>query len=136
MNSSKSLRLGMVLAGWIAVAVPAGAQLRPQEPDPLARMRAAAAAAQTQACTTKEPSACAEASPKIVANALSSPQLPENLNHLTEIALNGDATGPDGLERQRQSVAWAESAFRAAGVDEVHHEELKIGPDTVVAEIR
>ncbi len=89
MSSNKLLLLGVLVTAWIAVAVPASAQLQPQEPDPLARMRAAAGA-QSQACTIKGPSACAEATPKIVANALSSPNLAENIR---DLAGHGAAAG-------------------------------------------
>ena len=134
--NAKKLPLFVAFLGWIALAIPASAQLQPQDPDPLARMRAAAAS-QAKACTVKEPSACAEATPKIVANALASPQLQENL---TRLSGSGDkAVGEDQL------AGWTETAFRNAGVDEVHTESLNgtqatrgsgKGGVTVVAEIR
>jgi hypothetical protein len=131
MKLTKLLLFGALMAGWIALARPADAQLQPQDPDPLARMRAAAAS-QAKACTVKEPSACAEATPKIVANALASPQLAENLARLSE---TGDkAVGKD------QIAAWTETAFRDAGVDDVHTDPLSAtqaaGSVNVVAEIR
>src|SRR5207245_10596122 len=65
--------VGTALVGFLAalsiVAVSAAAQISPPEPDPLARMRQAAAAS-TQACSESEISACAQAAPKIIANAL------------------------------------------------------------------
>jgi hypothetical protein len=131
MKLTKLLLFGVLMAGWIALASPADAQLQPQDPDPLARMRAAAAS-QAKACTVKEPSACAEATPKIVANALASPHLADNLTRLSEI---GDKAVGKG-----QIAAWTETAFRDAGVDEVHTEPLNGTQTTsgvnVVAEIR
>ena len=118
MHWNKLIILGGLLAAWIAVAGSAHAQLQPSEPDPLARMRAAAASAQSQACTIKEPSACAAATPKIVANALASPQLAENLRHLS-----GTASGPSAATGSDSTVKWAEAAFRTAGADEVHIED-------------
>jgi hypothetical protein len=112
MNSKQFLWLGGLLAAWMSVAGTAAGQLKQQEPDPLARMRAAAASNQSQACTIKEPSACAEATPKIVNNALGSPQLAENLQALSGAAKDG------------RIATWAESAFRASGVDDVHAEEI------------
>ncbi len=131
MKLTKLFLFGALMASWIALAGPADAQLQPQDPDPLARMRAAAAS-QAKACTVKEPSACAEATPKIVSNALASPHLAGNWARLSE---TGDkAVGKD------QIAAWTETAFRDAGVDEVHTEPLN-GTQTasgvnVVAEIR
>ena len=106
---------------------PAKAQLQQQNPDPLARIRAAAAA-NSRICTTKEPTACAEAVPKIVANAKASPQLLDN-------------------ERRFASEAganWVLTAFKEAGADEVHAEALSgqtqsasanAGATNIVAEI-
>jgi hypothetical protein len=119
-NRKKLPWLGGLLAGWIAIAVAAAAQLQPPEPDPLARMRAAAAS-QAQACTIKEPSACAEATPKIVANAMGSPQLSENLRHLSTGPVTAAEVG------KNPTATWAEAAFRDAGVDQVHAEQLNAG---------
>lgn len=88
----------------------------------------------------KEVSACAQANPKIVAAALGSPSLADNLRHLEEIGAR--VTGRPGMD---QAAALAVSAFREAGVDEVHTEDFhgaqsppsgEADQTNVVAEIR
>jgi len=100
----------------------------------------AAAAANTEACSVKEVSACAQANPKIVAAALGSSSLADNLRHLEEIG--AQVSGTPGMD---QAAAWAVSAFREAGVDEVHAEDSRGAQSSssgeadqknVVAEIR
>lgn len=120
MSRNKILGLGVLLVRLFAVAGPAAAQLQPAEPDPLARLRAAAND-QAQVCTTTAPSACALATPKIVASAIGPSPLAENLRLLNTA----------GGTRMAQVVTWAVAAFRAAGVDKVHTEQTN-----VVAEIR
>jgi len=113
------------LAGFLAalsiVAVSAAAQISPPEPDPLARMRQAAAA-NTQACSESEISACAQAAPKIIANALGASPLAENLRRLTD-GIGGRLTGSPAMAK---AVEWAVTAFRDAGVDNVHTEKFTI----------
>ena len=108
----------MILCAGLVAALPARAQLAPTEPDPLARMRAAAAA-NSEACSVKEVSACAQANPKIVCRGawlLVSCQ--SNLRHLDEMGAR--VTGTPGMD---QAAAWAAAAFREAGVDEVRAED-------------
>jgi hypothetical protein len=85
----------------------------------------AAASAQSQVCTIKEPSACAAATPKIVAGALGPSPLAENVRHLESLHAKDGAQDMDG------AISWFVAAFRDAGVDEVHTEQ-----GNIVAEIR
>jgi len=96
------------------------AQISP-EPDPLARMRQAAAAS-AQTCSESEVSACAQAAPKIIANAMGASPLAENLRRLTD-GIGGRLTGSPAMER---AVEWAVAAFREAGIDDVHTEKFTI----------
>ena len=91
------------------------------EPDPLARMRQAAAA-NTQTCSESEISACAQAAPKIIASAMGASPLAENLRRLTD-EIGGRLTGSPAMER---AVEWALAAFRDAGIDDVHTEKFTI----------
>src|SRR6266436_3811854 len=117
--------VGTALVGFLAalsiVAVSAAAQISAPEPDPLARMRQAAAA-NTQACSESEMSACAQAAPKIIANALGASPLAENLRRLTD-GIGGRLTGSPAMAK---AVEWAVAAFRDAGVDDVHTEKFTI----------
>jgi hypothetical protein len=132
--SPKSMRFISLIAGMLVVVSPAIAQINPS--DPLARMRAAAAAnGDSQVCSVSETSACAQANPKILANALGSTVLAENLRQLS--AKGTGATGTPGIDR----VAWAMAAFRAAGAETVSTEAGPADPalaavQNVVAEIR
>jgi hypothetical protein len=121
----------MPLVGMLAI-LPAAAQMHPQEPDPLAKIRAAA---DGQACSTAETSACAQANPKILAAAMGASPLEKNLHDLLEISPR--ITGTPNMDR---AVAWAVAAFRDAGL-EAHVEKYPApegGPpkENVVAEIR
>jgi hypothetical protein len=118
------LRCG-VLAALFGVAISAAAQISSPEPDPLARMRQAAASANTQACSESEISACAQAAPKIIANALGASPLAENLRRLTD-EIGGRLTGSPAMGR---AVDWAVAGFREAGVDDVHAEKFTV-PNT------
>ncbi len=101
-------------------ALSAAAQISP-EPDPLARMRQAAAA-NTQTCSESEISACAQAAPKIIASAMGASPLADNLRKLTD-GIGGRLTGSSAMER---AVEWALAAFRDAGIDDVHTEKFTI----------
>src|SRR5579862_2685513 len=137
MFSRRLLLLGALVAGGFA-ASPAAAQLNPPVSDPLSRIRAAAAA-NGQACSVSDASACAQANPKIVAAALGPSPLAGNVRHLDEIGVR--ATGTEGMDR---AAAWAAAAFRDAGADKVEVEKyaapLAAGgtaeQENVVAEIR
>lgn len=137
-NSRRIGLAGLLAVGLLLAALPAAAQLTPPQ-DPLARMRAAAAAAgNNQTCSVSENSACAQANPKIISAALGSSVLAEHLRSLKEIGPR--VTGTQGMDR---AVAWAVSAFRDAGADEVsvedsYSEPRDAGPKQkdVVAEIR
>ena len=109
--------VSLILYAGLVAALPARAQLAPSEPDPLARMRAAAAA-NSEACSAEEISACAQANPKIVAAALASSSLPSNLSHLDEMGAR--VTGTPGMD---QAAAWAAAALREAGLDDVRVED-------------
>lgn len=112
------------LLGLLAIsvfAVSAAAQISAPEPDPLARIREAAAA-NTQACSESELSACAQAAPKIISNALGPSPLAENLRRLTD-EIGGRLTGSPAMAK---AVEWAVAAFRDAGVDDVHTENFVI----------
>jgi len=109
----------LLSAAALAVVLPAAAQVSTSEPDPLARMRQAAGA---QVCSEAEVSACAEATPKILANALGASPLAENLRRLTD-TIGGRLTGSPAMSR---AVTWALAAFHDAGVDDVHAENFTI----------
>jgi hypothetical protein len=115
MFSRKTLWAGLAIGSFFAMPWPASAQISPAEPDPLARMRAAASA---QTCSVNEASACAQANPKIVAAALGPSSLADNLRRLDDLVPR--ATGTPGFDR---AAAWAVAAFREAGVDEVSAED-------------
>lgn len=125
MSSRKLLLVGGLIVGLIGgLLVPqsgTAAQVTPTVPDPLARIRAAAGA-NTEACSVQELSACAEATPKIIASALGPSPLAENLRRLTD-EIGGRVTGSPQMAR---AVAWAVAAFRAAGVDDVHTEKFSV----------
>jgi carboxypeptidase Q len=116
----RNVSLGF-LAGWFLVAASATAQLSVPEPDPLARMREAAAA-NSQTCSESELSACAQAAPRIIANALGASPLAENLRRLTD-GIGGRLTGSPAMAK---AVEWAVAGFREAGVDDVHTEKFTI----------
>ena len=120
MTSPKLLLAGCLLAGAIVV-LPAAAQLNPAAPDPLARIRAAAAAS-AEACSVQEVSACAQATPKIVASALGPSPLETNLRRLTD-EIGSRVTGSPQMAR---AVDWVVAAFRAAGVDAVNTETFAV----------
>jgi hypothetical protein len=116
----RSVSLGF-LAAWFLVAASAAAQLSAPEPDPLARMRQAATA-NSQTCSESELSACAQAAPKIIANALGASPLAESLRRLTD-GIGGRLTGSPAMAK---AVEWAVAGFREAGVDDVHTEKFMI----------
>jgi Iap family predicted aminopeptidase len=99
--------------------LPLAAQIPPAQPDPLARMQAAGGGA---GCSLEANSLCAEATPKIISNALGPSPLEENLRRLTD-EIGGRVTGSPAMTR---AVAWAVGAFRQAGVSEVHTEKYTI----------
>ena len=111
---------GLLVALFVAV-LSASAQISAPEPDPLARMRQAAAA-NGQACSETEISACAQAAPKIIANALGASPMAENLRRLTD-EIGGRLTGSPAMGK---AVEWAVAAFRDAGVEDVHTEKFTI----------
>src|SRR5713226_2074036 len=104
----------------LASLLPAHAQLPPVKPDPLARMQAATQGAGS--CSATEASLCAEATPKIIANALGPSPLEENLRKLTD-EVGGRVTGSAAMKR---AVDWAVAAFRQAGAENVHTEKYTI----------
>jgi acetylornithine deacetylase/succinyl-diaminopimelate desuccinylase-like protein len=118
---------------FLAVCLPAAAQLSPSKPDPLARIREAAQG-NTQACSATGESLCEQVAPKIVANAQGNSPLAENLRALTEKIRERKTDG------EADAVSWAVAAFRAAGVDV--HTEKNANPSTgrvqeiVIGEIR
>jgi hypothetical protein len=137
-GSRRARPAGLLAVSLLLAALPAAAQLTPPPQDPLARMRAAAAASNNQTCSVSETSACAQANPKIISTALGSSVLADHLRGLEE--LGARVTGTPGMDR---AVAWAVSAFRDAGMNEVSVEDSYVEPPetgpkqkNVVAEIR
>jgi hypothetical protein len=95
----------------LIASTPAAAQLTPAEPDPLARIRDAAAAS-VQACSATGETLCEQVAPKIIANAQGDSPLAENLRRLTEeLAAKNKSAAED------RGIAWAVAAFREAGLD-------------------
>jgi carboxypeptidase Q len=109
-----------VLAIFLAVSIPAAAQLAPTEPDPLARIRDAASSS-VQACSASGETLCEQVAPKIIENAMGDSPLAENLRRLTD-EIGGRVTGTPEAAR---AVAWGVAAFRNAGLD-VHTEKYTI----------
>ena len=102
------------------VVLPAAAQVKPTPPsDPLARIRAAAAA-NAEVCTVAPTSPCAQANPKIIAAAQSSTTLDANLRKLLRSDIGARDNGSAELTK---AIAWAVAGFKAAGVDDVHTEK-------------
>jgi Zn-dependent M28 family amino/carboxypeptidase len=123
MPSSKDVLAATLFAGLFC-ATPCAAQIAPPPPsDPLARIRAAAAA-NTQVCTTEATSPCAQANPKIIAAAEASTALDTNLRRL----VNDIGQRVTGTPQINRAVAWAVAAFKAAGVDDVHTEKYAVPP--------
>jgi hypothetical protein len=119
---SRNNFLAAALTAGLLAAAPCSAQLTPPAPsDPLARIRAAAAA-NAQACTVEATSPCAQANPKIVAAAESSVALDANLRRL----VNDIGQRVTGSPQMTRAVAWAITAFKAAGVDDVHTEKYAV----------
>lgn len=113
------IRVACVAAVMLGCSAwPLFAQLPPAQPDPLAKMKAAAG----PACSAAEPSLCSEANPKIIANALGPSPMEENLRHLTD-EIGGRPTGSAAMAR---AVDWGVQAFRAAGVQEVRTESYSV----------
>jgi carboxypeptidase Q len=111
-RSLSMLWLALLPLFLAAGAVPAGAQLSQGEPDPLARIRAAAQA-NPKACSASGESLCEEVAPKIIANAMGESPLEENLRRLTK-EIGGRLTGTESVAR---AVAWGVAAFRNAGIE-------------------
>src|SRR5882672_4796065 len=78
--SKRSLGLLTIV---LAACIPAGAQLSPTEPDPLARIRDAAGA-NVKACSATGETLCEQVAPKIIANAQGQSPLSSNLRLLME----------------------------------------------------
>jgi carboxypeptidase Q len=104
----------------LAAFLPAAAQLPAAQPDPLARIHAAAQG-NAQACSATGDTLCEQVAPKIIANAQGDSPLAENLRRLTD-EIGGRVTGTPAAAR---AVAWGVSAFHDAGVD-VHTEKYTI----------
>jgi hypothetical protein len=133
MRSNKLLPA--LLSLLLFACIPASAQLTPTEPDPLTRIRDAAAA-NVQACSATGETLCEQVAPKIIANAQGDSPLAENLRRLREgLATKNKSVAED------HTVAWAMAAFREAGLDP--HVEKYANPNggageqqNVVAEYR
>src|SRR3954452_8267544 len=110
MKNSKNIWRNAVLGALLFLTSSAAAQIAPPPPDPLARIRANAAQ-NAQACTVEPTSPCAEANPKIIAAAQSSPTLEPNLKKL----VNEIDTRVTGSPQAARAVEWAVAGFRAAG---------------------
>jgi hypothetical protein len=125
--------LGHLAALGPLLTLNAAAQVALPPQDPLARIRAAA---NQQACSVTETSACAQANPKIVSSALGpASSLAGSLRALREIGPR--VTGMPGMDR---AAAWAVAAFHQAGAENIHIEESAttkgVAQKNVVAEIR
>ncbi|HTC63971.1 MAG TPA: M28 family peptidase [Candidatus Saccharimonadales bacterium] len=99
------------LAFFVIACIPASAQLTPAEPDPLARIRDAAAA-NVQVCSATGETLCEQVAPKIIANAQGDSPLAENLRRLKETLAERNKS-----DTEKHAVAWALAAFREAGLD-------------------
>jgi hypothetical protein len=111
--------LFLPLAALLFSCTPAFSQIAPPpETDPLSRIRAQGPA---QACSAAEPTLCAEAAPKIIADAMGDNSTIEtNVRRL--IAENGRAGSEDDPNEPTPSettlmAEWAEEAFRATGLN-------------------
>lgn len=101
-----------LLALLLAACVPACAQLTPQEPDPLERIRDAARS-NVQACSATGESLCEQVAPKIVANAQGDSSLAENLRRFLK-----DENGHNKkASKQAAALGWAAASFLDAGVE-------------------
>jgi Zn-dependent M28 family amino/carboxypeptidase len=132
---SQKLLLAAALLFGAGFVFPAAAQVKPTPPsDPLARIRAAAAA-NAEACTVQPTSPCAQANPKIIAAAQNSTSLDANLHKLLDSDIGARVNGSRELTK---AIAWAVAGFKAAGVDDVHTEKYTVPaalveiPDTVL----
>src|SRR5579864_7583795 len=123
LNMNRNLRSLAILAILFFTApFPAAAQNPPQQSDPLARIRTAAAQNAGATCSATDASLCAETAPKIIANALGPSPLYENLRKLTD-EIGGRQTGTPAMAR---AINWATDAFHQAGVDSVRTEDYSI----------
>jgi hypothetical protein len=126
------MRLNKHLPAFLALSliacIPAAAQLTPTEPDPLARIRDAAAAS-VQACSATGETLCEQVAPKIIANAQGDSPLAGNLRRLREeLATNNNSL------TEEHAVAWALAAFREAGLDP--HVEKYANPNGNTGEVQ
>lgn len=119
-----AMRICKISPGTLALLLfacfPACAQLSSTAPDPLTRIRDAAAS-NVQACSASGETLCEQVAPKIIENAMGESPLVENLRRLTD-EIGGRVTGTPEAAR---AVAWGVAAFRDAGVD-VHTEKYTI----------
>jgi Zn-dependent M28 family amino/carboxypeptidase len=139
MNVARLL-LCILVALFVAGALPALAQLPDAGPDPLARIREAANG-NVQACSATGETLCEQVAPKIIANAQGDSPLPETVRRLTEVLSSHTAD----LAEASAAVALAVEALRAAGL-EAHTENYANSDasphnasrqaENVVAEIR
>jgi carboxypeptidase Q len=118
-------RLGMAVMGCLFFPVMAAAQLPPEKPAPFQHLPQG-----TGACSPT--ASCADVAPVIVKEAEGASPLDENLRELTD-TIGGRMTGTAAAEK---ALAWAEEAFRAAGVDEVHTESFEVATGWAEGETR
>jgi carboxypeptidase Q len=118
----RSLWSAAIVLFFVTVSASVSAQIPPANPDPLARMNAAQKAGQAGTCSATDASLCAEAAPKIIANALGASPLYENLRQLTD-EIGGRQSGSPSMEK---AIEWALKAFRQAGVESVRTETYTI----------
>jgi hypothetical protein len=121
--SSGAIALSLIVSFGIS------AQLIPKQPNPLGGPPTSG----TEGCSLQK--SCAELAPEMIKSALGASPLEENLRHLTE-SIGGRMTGTSANDK---AVAWAVTAFRAAGVTNVKTESftLPVGwtEGTTVAQI-
>lgn len=121
--SSRNNFVAAACVAYLLAVAPLAAQITPPPSDPLARIRAAAAA-NSQACTVQANSPCAQANATIIAAAQNSTTLDANLRRL----VNGIGQRVTGSPQMARAVTWAVAGFKAAGVDDVHTEKYTVPP--------
>ena len=111
------LRASLLIICIYAFTLPSHTHAQIPENDPLHRIQTSPP---TAACTA-DASSCAAVATKILPLILGPSPMQENLRRLTD-EIGGRVTGSPAMDR---AIQWAESAFRAAGVD-VHAEKYQL----------
>jgi hypothetical protein len=106
----------LAFAFWQIALFTLSAQLIPKQPNPLSGPPSSG----TQGCSLQQ--SCAELAPGMIQSALGASPLEQNLRHLTN-SIGGRVTGTVANDK---AVAWAVTAFRAAGVSNVKTEAFTL----------